>query len=188
MEKMTIENSVSFLPMAMVLVGSLVEGKANFMAVAWVSAVNRKPPLISIALGPHYTNKGIEANQEFSINVPSVNLAEETDYCGCVSGSKVDKSGVFELFYGKLKTAPLIKECPLNIACKVYQTLTLPSNTVFIGEIIETFAEERHLTDQQPDMLKMSPFTLTMPDKNYREIGKDIGRAWQIGKNLKERG
>ena len=31
---------------------------------------------------PHHTNKGIEENKAFSINIPDVSLVEKTDYCG----------------------------------------------------------------------------------------------------------
>jgi len=45
MSKIKIDSGAAFLyPMPMVLVGSVVEGKANFMAAAWVSRVNFKPP------------------------------------------------------------------------------------------------------------------------------------------------
>jgi len=33
-------------------------------------------------------------------------MVTATDYCGIKSGKKVDKSKIFELFYGELKTAP----------------------------------------------------------------------------------
>ena len=79
MGKIKIDNGAAFLyPMPMVLVGTVVEGKANFMAVGWVSRVNFKPPLLSIALGPHHTNKGIDENKEFSINIPDVSLIENS--------------------------------------------------------------------------------------------------------------
>ncbi|BBO68723.1 hypothetical protein DSCA_26530 [Desulfosarcina alkanivorans] len=90
------DNGAAFLyPMPMVIVGSVVEGKSNFMAVGWVSRVNFKPPLFAIALGPHHTNKGIDENREFSINIPDVSLMEKTDYCGLVSGKQTDKSELF---------------------------------------------------------------------------------------------
>jgi flavin reductase (DIM6/NTAB) family NADH-FMN oxidoreductase RutF len=101
MSKIKIDSGAAFLyPMPMVLVGAVVEGRANFMAAAWVARVNYKPPLFLIALGPHHTNKGIEEHKAFSINIPDVSLIEKTDYCGLVSGGKTDKSVLFEVFYG----------------------------------------------------------------------------------------
>jgi flavin reductase (DIM6/NTAB) family NADH-FMN oxidoreductase RutF len=186
MEKIKIDTNAFVYPMPMVLVGSVVNGKANFMAVGWVSRVNFKPPMIGIALGPHYTNKGIEEQKAFSVNIPGVPMIDKTDYCGLVSGRNTDKSTIFDIFYGDLKGAPLINECPLCMACKLYDEVRLPLNTLFIGEILEVYTEERYMTDGKPDIKKIDPFTLTMPDNNYWDIGKNVGKAWNTGKKLKK--
>ncbi|WP_319521112.1 flavin reductase [uncultured Desulfosarcina sp.] len=89
MEKIKIDAGAAFLyPMPMVLAGSIVDEKANFMAVGWVSRVNFKPPLFAIALGPHHTNKGIDENREFSINIPDVSLIENSNFrlSTCING------------------------------------------------------------------------------------------------------
>lgn len=186
MKKITIDSGAAFLyPMPMVLVGSVVGGRANFMAVAWVTRVNFKPPLFAIALGPHHTNKGIDENKEFSINIPDVSMLEKTDYCGLVSGGKTDKSELFEVFYGDLGKAPLIKECPVCISCSLYKTVELPFDTLYIGEPKEVFTEEKYLTDGKLDIKKINPFTLSMPDNTYWSVGENLGKAWNIGKSLK---
>ncbi len=188
MNKIKIDTSVAFLyPMPMVLVGSVVEGRANFMAVGWISRVNFNPPLFAIALAPHYTNKGIYENREFSINIPDVSLVEKTDYFGLVSGSKTDKSEIFNVFYGESDKVPLIKECPVCMSCSVYDAVKLPSNTLYIGEPKEVFTEEKYMTDNKLDIKKINPFTLTMPDNHYWSVGENLGKAWIIGKNLKKK-
>ena len=187
MAKITIDPSAAFLyPMPMVLVGAVVDGKANFMAAAWVTRVNFKPPLFAIALGPHHTSKGIDENGEFSINVPGVPLLEKTDYCGIVSGGKTDKSQLFDVFFGTLDKAPLIRECPVCMSFSVYQAVKLPFDTLYIGELKEAFSEERYLTDNVLDVKKINPFMLTMPDNGYWSIGDKLGKAWSIGKQLKK--
>lgn len=55
-----------------------------------------------------------------------------TDYCGVVSGSRVDKSAVFETPSGKLK-APLISDFPINIECELRHTLELGSHNLHVG-------------------------------------------------------
>ena len=186
MEKIKIDNSAAFVyPMPMVLAGSIVEGKHNFMAVGWVSRVNFKPPLIAIALGPHHTNKGIDENKEFSINIPDVSLLEKTDYCGIVTGKKTDKSKLFNVFFGDLSKAPLIEECPVCMSLSLFETVKLPFNTLYIGELKEVFTEEKYMTDNVLDIKKINPFTLTMPDNNFWSVGENLGKAWSIGKNLK---
>jgi flavin reductase (DIM6/NTAB) family NADH-FMN oxidoreductase RutF len=187
MKKIKIDNGAAFLyPMPMVLVGSVIEGKANFMAVGWISRVNYEPPLIAIAISQHYSNKGIDENKEFSVNIPDVPLIEKTDYCGLVSGSKTDKSKLFDIFYGKLEKAPLINECPICISCALYDTVKFPFNTLYIGEPKEVFTEEKYMTDKKLDIKKINPFTLTMPDNNYWSVGENLGQAWNIGKRIKE--
>jgi flavin reductase (DIM6/NTAB) family NADH-FMN oxidoreductase RutF len=188
MNKIKIDSRAAFLyPMPMILAGSVVDGKANFMAVGWVSRVNFKPPLFAIAIGPHYTGKGIDENREFSINIPDVSLIERTDYCGLVSGSKTGKSDIFDIFYGELKNAPLIEECPICISCTLYNAIKLPTNTLYIGEPKEVYTEEKYITDNKPDIRKINPFTLTMPDNQYWSIGENLGKAWDIGKNFKKK-
>jgi flavin reductase (DIM6/NTAB) family NADH-FMN oxidoreductase RutF len=188
MNKIKIDSGAAFLyPMPMVLVGSVVEGKANFMAAAWVSRVNFKPPLFLVALGPHHTNQGIDENRSFSINIPDTSLIEKTDYCGLVSGSKTDKSEVFSVFYGESDKAPLIKECPVCMSCSLYDAVKLPFDVLYIGEPKEVFTEERYMTDNQLDIKKINPFTLTMPDNQYWSVGENLGRAWGIGKTLKKK-
>ena len=186
MARVKIDPNAFVYPMPMVLIGTTVENRANFMAVAWVSRVNARPPMIGVALGKnHYTNAGIHENKTFSVNIPGMDLLEKVDYCGLVSGKNDDKSRLFDIFDGELPNAPMIQQCPLCMECKLVNPVDLPTNTLFIGEIIGTYTEERFLTDGKPDVRKMIPFTLTMPDNNYWGMGNNVGQAWSIGKNLK---
>lgn len=90
-------------PMPCALVGVNVEGKPNYLTVAWFSMVNLKPPYIGIALGKiHFTNPGIKENGSVSINIPSSDMVEVTGYCGIVSGKKYDKGQESKTFYGTL--------------------------------------------------------------------------------------
>ncbi|MDH5202351.1 MAG: flavin reductase family protein [Nitrospirota bacterium] len=184
MNKMNIGNNV-FIPMPVVLVGANVEGKANFMAVGWITRVNAQPPMMAIGINKsHYTPLGIQENKTFSINFPSIDMVEKTDYCGLVSGRKTDKSKIFKVFYGETKTAPMIEECPLCMECKVMGTVDLPSNNLFIGEIIRVYADEWCLTDGKPDFKKINPLLFTMPDNSYWAIGEFVAKAWYVGKKL----
>lgn len=176
-----------FVPMPVVLVGTQVSGKANFMAVGWCTRANAKPPMIVCGIGNHhYTHKGIKETKTFSVNVPSSDLLQKTDYCGIVSGEKTDKSSVFEVFYGSLKTAPMIKECPVSLECRLFQALVLPTNTLFIGEIAAAYADSKVLKDGIPDFPSIDPLFLTMPDNRYWTLGKHAGDAWSAGKNLNQ--
>ena len=180
-----IDSNVSIYPMPVVLAGAVVGEQANFLAVGWISRVNNQPPMLAMALNKrHFTNRGIREHSEFSVNVQGMGLLEKTDYCGLVSGREADKSKLFNIFYGKLRSAPLIRECPLCMGCTLAEVVSLPSNDLFIGEIVEAYADEGCLTAGSPDISKMQPFTLTMPDNTYWRIGEKAGKAWDAGRKL----
>ncbi len=185
MEHMEIDQNAFVYPMPMTLVGSVVEGRVNFMAVGWVSRVNYSPPMIAVALGGHHTNEGVRENRQFSVNVPSKDLLEATDYCGLVSGSKVDKSDVFPVFHGDLDHAPMIATCPLTMECELVEHLTLPTNELFIGQIHKAYCLEACMQNGKPDITRIEPFTLTMPDNNFWLVGERAGKAWGSGKGYR---
>ncbi len=171
--------------MPVTLLGTNVKGKANFMALGWVTRVNASPPMIGAGVRKsHYTPEGIKENKNFSINFPAAEMIRETDYCGLFSGKNTDKSNMFEVFYGELETAPMIKECTLNLECKLVETLEFPTHYFFVGEITGAYSEEQYLTQGRPDIKKMDPLLLTMPDNNYWIVGDYAGAAWKIGKSL----
>ncbi len=186
MDKVNLGSTIPAYPMPVSLVGAHVDSKPNFLAVAWFSMVSYKPPRIAIALGKgHFTNPGIKENKTFSVCLPSEDMAEITDYCGIVSGKNTDKSEIFDLFYGELDSAPMIKDCPLNMECRLVETVESSLNEIFIGEIVGTYTEERYMTDGKSDFKKMKPLILSQPDTSYWRLGDPLGKAWSIGKKYK---
>ena len=175
-------------PTPTTIVGAMVNGKPNFITIAHIGIVNHaKPYLISISLGKvHYTNAGIKENKAFSVNIPSENLVVETDYVGIVSGKKTDKSTVFEIFHGQVQNAPMIKACPLNMECRLYDTYDTPTHDLFIGEIVETYADEAVLSDGKVDITKVQPLLFDMSSIKYWALGDAVANCWNVGKKLKK--
>ena len=171
-------------PMPVVLIGVNIKSKPNFMPLAWVSIVEHKPPTILISSSQsHYTNAGIKENNCFSVNTPSEDMIIPTDYCGLKSGKDIDKSKIFDVFYGDLKSAPMIIDAPLNLECKLVKSIDLgKGHDIFIGEIINAYSEDKYLTNGIPDLIKMKTFLFSMNDNNYWKIGEHLGRAWNIGR------
>jgi len=187
MSKITIEKNLFCLPWTQTLLGTHLNGKPNFMALDWLTRVNYQPAMLGICVNKgHASHTAIRETDEFSVNIPTVDMVSVTDYCGIVSAAKTDKSKLFEVFYGELKSAPLITVCPLNIECRLVQTLDLPTNTLFIGEIINIYSEEKYLGNGKPDVKKIRPFLLTMPDNRFWAVGEQVGNAWKDGVKYKE--
>ena len=188
MAKIIVDKSLFCLPWTQTLLGSHVNGKVNFMALDWLTRVNYEPAMLGICVNKgHATNEAIRKTNEFSVNVPPVDMVAITDYCGLTSAKNADKSTLFEVFYGELKAAPMITACSLNIECKLVQTVDLPTNTFFIGEIRNIYSEEQYMTDKKPDAKKMRHFLLTMPDNRFWALGDQVGHAWKDGLKYKER-
>ena len=190
MPKITMGPEMLVYPKPAFLVGANVNGKPNFLTVGAGGIANGTPPMISVAIHPdRYTHRGIVENSTFSVNVPSIDQARETDYCGIVSGARVDKAAVcgFEVFYGKLGTAPLIEQCPVNLECSVFQAPELGSHTLFIGKIEEVYVSESCLTDGKPDVSKIRPLTFVGdPERQYQALGEEIAKAYRVGLELRD--
>jgi flavin reductase (DIM6/NTAB) family NADH-FMN oxidoreductase RutF len=165
-----------------ILIGTIVEGKPDFTTVAWTGVAASLPPTVTIALQHHrHSLKGIRQNMTFSVNVPSVHIVKETDYCGLASGARVDKVAdcKFTVFYGKLETVPFIDQCPINHACEVVQILNLGSHELIVGRIVESQISEDVLTDGKPDPAKVQSFVFA--GRGYYAMREYIGDAFRCG-------
>jgi flavin reductase (DIM6/NTAB) family NADH-FMN oxidoreductase RutF len=188
MDKISIAPRTFLYPMPLVLIGAEVSGKPNYTTIAYCGIAQNNPPMISIASNKaHYSNTGIKENGTFSVNIPSEDMVTIVDFVGLNSGKYVDKSTLFEHFYGTLKTAPMIKECPLNLECRLVTIVDLKgANELIIGEIVGAYAEDNYLTNGLPDIAKIKPIIFSMHDNNYWKLGGHLGRAWNIGKGFKK--
>lgn len=189
MNKKALGPKTLLYPMPVVIVGTNVKGKPNFNTIAYCGVAQSQPPMISISMDKRrYTHIGIIENKTFSVNIPSEDMVEVTDYIGIFSGSKIDKSNLFEVFYGQLKTAPMIKECPINIECTVVSVMDFEGkNDMIVGKIIETYSDDKYLSDNIPDIKKVKPIVFTRFDHKYWRIGEYLAQAYEIGKDYQKR-
>ena len=173
-------------PLVTAIVGSVVDGKPDFATIAHVGIAHLKG--ITLGMGRvHLTNEGIKANREFSVSIPSVDLVEVTDHIGMTSGKDADKSGLFEVFYGELKGAPLIDDCPVTMACRLIEHVELPTHDLFVGEIVETHADLEVLTNGVVDIAKVRPLLFDMASKKYWSLGEPVAKCWSVGKKYRGR-
>lgn len=113
-------------------------------------------------------------------------MVVETDYVGIFSGSKVDKSLVFESFYGELKTAPMIKKAPLSMECEVVDIVDTPKYDVFLVKSKNTYCNDEVLTEGTIDFSKIKPMMFDMLTRRYWKLGEAFAQCWSIGKEYKK--
>ena len=175
-------------PSLTVLLGAEVDGRVNFATIAHVGILNHgQPQYLSFGVNKaHFTNAGIKEHKAFSVNIPGKDLMVQTDYAGLVSGANADKSGLFEVFYGQTAHAPLIKACPVCMECRLKDVLEYGKHDIFVGEIVETHADQAVLTEGRPDPAKVHPLLFDMATVQYYGLGPALGRCWSVGKALKK--
>jgi flavin reductase (DIM6/NTAB) family NADH-FMN oxidoreductase RutF len=177
-------------PTPIVLCGANVNGKPNYATLGDCGIIGIRPPLVYVALtATHHTANGIEQNQTFSVNFPNTRLMAVTDYCGMVSGRDVDKSSLFDNFYGETGTAPMIRECPVNLECRVEKTLHIHGRAIFIGQVVELYADpacvlQRGGRQALADMPILDPIIYAL-DNHYYRSGPAIGNAYSEGKGYR---
>jgi len=141
-------------------------GTPNVMAVGWNMPCSHKPWMVAIAVHPsRYSHKLIQESGEFTVNVPTLELAYHTQYCGEYSGADVNKFKEAHLTMkpGKKVSSPSIEECVAYLECKVVNSFKTGDHTTFVGQVIYAEAEE--------DLIVVVPDTRTVPDR-YFDPGK----------------
>jgi flavin reductase (DIM6/NTAB) family NADH-FMN oxidoreductase RutF len=164
------------------------EGKPNAMTAAWTAICCSKPPCVSVSLRQAtYSYENIVARQAFTINVPSQAHVKEADYLGLASGREVDKFAATRLtpVRSVLVEAPYIQEFPLVLECKLLHTYEIGLHTLFIGEILDVKADAAVLGEKGlPDIEKVKPIIFGPEIRTYHGIGKYLGQAFAIGKEI----
>ncbi len=165
------------------------EGNSNIITVAWAGTVCTNPPMLSISVRPErYSYHMIRETGEFVVNLTTEKLAYATDYCGVKSGRDTDKwkaAGLTREMASQV-LAPLIKECPVNLECRVKRVDELGSHHMFLAEVVavhvdEAYMDEKdtfHLSDAKP---------LAYSHGRYYGLGKCLGTFGYSVKKKKNR-
>ncbi|MDY6878435.1 MAG: flavin reductase family protein [Chloroflexota bacterium] len=164
-------------PVPAVLVSCGTGQQANIITLAWVGTLCSEPPLVGIGVRPGRHSHGlIEEVGEFVINLPNAKQVKWVDYCGMVSGRDKDKWAAcgFTPAPAAEVQVPLITECPVNVECRLQQTLSLGSHDLFIGEIVAVQVDEAVLNERgRLDFAKAEPFAYLGGE--YRQFGERLG-------------
>lgn len=148
------------LPVVMVSVADKA-GNVNIVTVAWTGTVCSSPPMVSVSVRPErFSHHMIKETGEFVINLTTKELAFATDYCGVKSGRDIDKFKAMQLtpVPADVVAAPLIKESPVNIECRVTQTIGLGSHDLFLAEVVAVHADGKYIDEKNSfDLMKADP-------------------------------
>jgi len=180
--------STLLYPVPAVLISSANrDGKFNVCTVAWTGTACSDPPMLAISLRPErLSHEYITQTREFVVNMPSEALVRRTDYCGMVSGRKVDKfaqTGMTAAPASQVK-APIVVECPMNLECVVKKTLELGTHTMFVAEIVAVQVDNDLFTLKGRLALEKAGLFACVHG-GYYGLGKQLGK---FGYSVKRKG
>jgi flavin reductase (DIM6/NTAB) family NADH-FMN oxidoreductase RutF len=143
MDRIQLEPNTTMFPIPVVLITCGSKEQPNIMSLNRISSCNAEPPMLAISVRPgRYSHGLIEQFGEFVVNIPPPYLEPESDYVGVTTGRDENKWQARNLtpLRAEMVAPPLIAECPVNLECRVVQHLSLPSHTVFIGQVVAMHA------------------------------------------------
>jgi len=132
-------------PMHTVLVSCVGKAaKPNVTTLAWAMPTSIEPPLLAISVAPtRHSHTLIEESGEFVVNIPTLEILQAVYACGSLTGRSFDKFKKTNLtpMPAKKVKAPAIRECIAHLECKVDSKFTTGDHTVFVGKILEAYAD-----------------------------------------------
>ena len=188
--KLSLPPQTILLPSPVLIIGTYgFDGRPNIMNAAWGGIASSRPPCISISLREATLSfHNIKLTGAFTVNIPSEQYLREADFVGLVSGRKYDKFKETHLTPEKseLVNAPIVKEFPYTLECKLIKQVDLGTHTMFIGEIVGMVAESEVLSPIQfPDIEKVRPMLWgSFGSMAYYKFCDNLGNAFSVGKEL----
>lgn len=176
------------LPAVIISCGSTTEDY-NLITISWVGTICTNPPMCYISVRPErHSYDIIKQTGEFVINLTNEDMAYATDWCGVKSGKDFNKFDEMKLtpLKGDMVNAPIIKESPLCIECKVKEIIPLGSHHMFIAEVINVQADTQYI-DPVTDAFKLADAKLiAYSHGHYYKLGQEIGKfGWTVRKKKK---
>lgn len=186
MAKQTWKAGNMLYPLPAVMV-SVTDGKGqdDIITVAWTGTICTNPPMVYISVRPsRFSHHMLMETGEFVINLTTEKLTRATDYCGVRSGRDVDKFKETGLTREKAEfvKAPMIKESPVSIECRVTEVKKLGSHDMFLAEVLAVHADEEYMDENNRfDLNRARPMVYSHGE--YLGIGRNWAHLATVSKN-----
>lgn len=174
--KKNIGTGLALYPTPLVVVGTMVNDKPNYVLVGHLGIMGYDRIMVSLGK-THYTNQGIRESKALTVSIVDEAMLKKADYVGCVSGNQTCKSQVFNYHTGETG-APIIDEAPVVMECTVEDIYETEYFDNFICKIAGVHAEESVLTESgKIDYRTLKPVLFEMPTYEYLRTGDVLGRC-----------
>ena len=131
-----------------------LEGEDNALAVAYCCNCSYDPPMVMVGIVPsRHSHKMIKESGCFVVNLVEKEYKETFDYLGSHSKrdeDKLEKMNV-RLEEAKKINAPILADCPVNIECKIVDSIITGSHEMFVATV-ERINANSELVDENGEI------------------------------------
>ena len=130
------------------------EGEDNALAIAYCCNCSFDPPMLMVGVTPsRYSYKMIKESGCFVVNLVEKDYKEIFDYLGSHSKRNEDKLAKMNVRLEEAQTinAPILADCPVNIECKIVDSIRTGSHEMFVATIEHVHANS-DLLDEKGDI------------------------------------
>lgn len=176
--KREIKPTTALVPCPVVLLSVSGPDRPNIITLSWAANVCSSPPTMVVGIRPErYSHDLVKTAGEFVLNIPSAELIEGTVFAGTKSGRNYDKfseCGFTPESASKIKQ-PMIKECPINIECRIRNIVPLGVHDLFIVDVLSVHIDESVLSENGKfDASKTNLFTYLPLNGQYWALGEKL--------------
>lgn len=176
--KREIKPTTALMPCPVVLLSVSGPDRPNIITLSWAANVCSSPPTMVVGIRPErYSHDLVKTAGEFVLNIPSAELIEGTVFAGTKSGRDYDKfseCGFTPESASKIKQ-PMIKECPINIECRIRNIVPLGVHDLFIVDVLSVHIDESVLDENDKfDASKTNLFTYLPLNGQYWTLGEKL--------------
>lgn len=154
------------------------KGNTNLITIAWTGTISSDPAMLYISVRKsRHSHHMITESGEFVVNLTTEDILKAVDLCGVKSGAKEDKWKLSGLNAEKARkvSAPLVKESPVNIECKVTQVLELGSHDMFLAEVVAVDVDEKYFDENDRFDLNKAKL-VAYSHGEYLALGEVLGK------------
>jgi flavin reductase (DIM6/NTAB) family NADH-FMN oxidoreductase RutF len=187
MTPLPLEKAFLYVESGPVVLVTTFDGKRNnIMTISWTMVKDFDAQFMFLTGPWNYSYKALTRTKECTLAIPTVDIAETVVKIGAHSvtekrtpaesdgrGSPPDKFEKFGLHSlpAKKIDAPLIKECYVNIECKV--TDYLKAHSIFVLQGVHAWIDSRRKEKRLFHAVGDGTFIVDGEKLNYRKIMKD---------------
>lgn len=192
MSKITFKGSAILNPVPAVMITSQnKEGKVNVFTVGWIGTACTRPPMITVAIRPERLSyEYIKDTEEFVVNLPTSAMTKVVDYVGVVSGKREDKieNLKLQLDDSEKVAVPSLKDCPVNIECKLKSVTPLGSHDLFLAEVVSISVDENIIDDKGKIHLEKANLIAYSHGEYFALNNKPLGKfGYSIARKKKKK-